>query len=154
MLAAVFSEKFPVSYFFGLTFMGDPNPKDAAFKEASGLSMEMEIEEIKGGGENHFKYKLPGVTKYSNLVLKRGLMPISSPVTKWIEGCFAVGHSLPMVPTEILVTLYNEESIPAAKWIFHKAYPVKWSVSDMDSMKNEISIETMEFTYQFFTRIL
>jgi len=52
------------------------------FNRVSGLSVNLEPEEIAEGGENRFKHKLPIRTKYANLVLKRGLL-IDSGVIEW-----------------------------------------------------------------------
>ncbi len=43
------------------------------FSEVSGLQVEIETEEYREGGTNDYVHKLPKGTKYSNLVLKRGI---------------------------------------------------------------------------------
>src|SRR5262245_5104374 len=45
----------------------------AFFQEASGFDSTIDIIEHREGGENTTVRKLPGLTKYSNLVLKWGL---------------------------------------------------------------------------------
>ena len=57
---------YPVSFYFTLPFAG----VDAAFKEVSGISKELSIEEIVCGGENRFKYCLSTVLSSQNLILK------------------------------------------------------------------------------------
>ena len=53
-------------------------------------------------------------------------------------------------PGNVLVALLNDEGLPAAAWLFWKAYPVKWSVSDLDADVNGVAIETMELAYTRF----
>jgi len=48
----------------------------------------------------------------------------------------------------VLVTLLDNTRIPIAGWLFMKAYPVKWSVSDLDADANSVVIEHMDLTYQ------
>src|SRR5690606_41130753 len=47
-------------------------PNDFRFQEVSGLTVSMEMETIKEGGENRFVHQLPVRSTYNALVLKRG----------------------------------------------------------------------------------
>lgn len=65
----------PVGFHFLVEFEGlGTESKDHQFQSVSGLSVDIETEEIAEGGENRFKHKFPVKTKYPNLVLKRGLL--------------------------------------------------------------------------------
>lgn len=143
---------FPVSYYFQLSFANSKNDADASFKEASGISVEVETQEQVCGGENRFKYKLPGVAKYNNLVLKRGLIPKKSGLTKWLNESLGGGLAKPMQPTDITLMLLYDKSTPLVVWKFVRAYPVKWSISDFNSMENNLAIESLEFAYTLFTK--
>jgi phage tail-like protein len=48
--------------------------------------------------------------------------------------------------SNVLVTLLGEDKLPRAAWLFIKAYPVKWSTSDLNS-EPELVIDTMELAY-------
>lgn len=146
------SPLFPVSFYFSLSFTKVKNKNDAAFKEASGIGMDLGTEEVTCGGENRFKYKLPGVASYQNLQLKRGLIPKSSGLTTWCQSILGNGLTKPISPTNIDLMLMNTDGSPVVTWTFYNAYPVKWSISDFNSMENQISIETLEFAYNYFTR--
>lgn len=65
---------YPLGFYFELSFKDE----DAAFKEVSGISKELSMEEVVCGGENRFKYRLPTITTSQNLVLKRALIPKGS----------------------------------------------------------------------------
>ena len=146
------SPLFPVSFYFSLSFTKVKNKNDAAFKEASGIGMDLGTEEVICGGENRFKYKLPGVASYQNLQLKRGLIPKKSNLTTWCQSILSNGLTKPISPTNIDLMLMNSPDNPVVTWTFYNAYPVKWSISDFNSMENQISIETLEFAYNYFTR--
>src|SRR5262245_29877385 len=48
------------------------------FKEVRGLESNVEIKEYAEGGVNGYIHKIPGETRYPNLVLSRGLTDIDS----------------------------------------------------------------------------
>ncbi len=143
---------FPVSFYFSLSFSSKGNQNDGAFKEASGIAMDIGTEEVTCGGENRFKYKLPGVASFQNLVLKRGMIPKKSALTSWIDSTLGGGLIKPIQPTTITLKMLGANKSPVVTWTFANAYPVKWSVSDFNSMDNNLSVETLEFAYTYFKR--
>lgn len=140
----------PVSFSFSLSFSGSSGSSDAAFQEASGINVEMNTEEVGSGGENRFKYRLPGKTKYSNLVLKRGLIPKNSPLFTWCEQTLNLGLAEPIQTKTITVALLDNKQKILISWVFQNAYPVKWSVSEFKSMENAYAVESIEFAYNYF----
>ena len=81
-----------------------------------------------------------------NLVLERGFV-VGSPLN--IEFNVAMS-TMEFAPSNVLVILLNEDSIPIAGWLFQRAYPVKWSISDLDANNNGVVIDTMELAYARF----
>lgn len=142
----------PVSFSFQLSFGGQEDDGAIGFQEASGINNEMNIEEVGSGGENRFKYRLPGVVKYNNLVLKRGLVTSSSTLSKWVQQTLEDGLSNPITPKDITVALLDSERKVLISWDFINAYPVKWEVSDFKSMESSIAIESIEFAYNYFKK--
>lgn len=137
---------YPVGFYFKLSFNGE----DAAFQEVSGIGKEVSIEEVICGGENRFKYRLPTVASSQNLVLKRALMPEGSKLIDWCSACMDEGFANPVLPNDVSVYLLNAAGSTCAMWTFHKAYPVKYIVSDLQSQENSIVIETIELAYTYF----
>ena len=140
----------PVAFYFQLSFSGVSGKVDVSFKEASGLTMEMGTEEIAEGGNNKFKHRVPTTAKYSNLVLKRGLIPSNSEVAKWCIDTITGGLAEVITTKNIIVSLLDEKGSPLKSWSFVNAWPVKWEVSEFNSMNNEIVIETLEFAFSYF----
>jgi len=136
---------YPVSFFFELSFGGD----DAAFEEVSGISKEMHVEEVASGGENRFKYRLPTASTSQNLVLKRAMVTSSS-LVNWCASCIDGGLVNPIKPRDVSVTLLDADRKACVKWTFHNAYPVKYSVSDLNSQQNSLVIESIELAYTYF----
>lgn len=136
-------------FYFRLTFPLELGLADTSFKEVSGMSMEMGIEEIAEGGENRFKHRVPTGAKYQNLVLKRGVTSSISVLSLWCEATIAGGLSSKIITQTVILSLLDEDSFPIKNWSFINAWPVKWEFSPLDSMKNEILIESLELSYDY-----
>ncbi|SRX73500.1 phage tail protein [Aequorivita antarctica] len=140
----------PVAFYFQLSLSDVSANEDAAFKEVSGISMEMGVEEIAEGGNNMFKHRVPTSVKFSNLVLKRGLVPKDSEIITWCNKTLG-GNLDDLVETKtIIVKLLDENGNPIKSWSFVNAWTVKWAVSDLNSGSNELIIESLEFAYSYF----
>ena len=138
----------PWGFYFKVVFNDvSLDTNDVRFQSVSGLSVEYDYESYKEGGENRFEHKLPVRTKYTDLVLKRGML-VDSAVIKWFLDAF---NNRIFKPATITVNLMNEKSEPLRSWNVVDAIPKKWIVSDFNSGENGIVIETMELTYRYFT---
>jgi phage tail-like protein len=138
----------PVGFHFLVEFdkLGTKE-KDHQFQSVSGLSVDLETEEIVEGGENRFKHKLPVKTKYPNLVLKRGIL-IDSDVIEW---CRKAIENFEFKPVDLTVKLLNQDHKPLMHWKVIHAYPVKWAVEDFSALESKIVIESFELAYNYFT---
>jgi phage tail-like protein len=139
----------PVSFYFRVKIGND----EFAFKEVSGLSVEMQTESISEGGVNNFTHLLPKQIKHSNLVLKRALVPLKTSEVKWIQRILEGDLSLMVSTRTITVQLLNSEGSTIYTWTFQNAYPVKWEVGSLDSEKSNILIESLEFAYTTIKRL-
>lgn len=147
----------PTSFHFKVEFTGVTGmdkPDAQRFQEVSGLSFEVETEELVEGGENRFAYKLPKRAKYPNLVLSRGLATDSA-FLDWFKSAMHTYFTVPLYefkPADLLITLMDEADQAVAIWNIVQAYPLKWSVSDFKAADNAIAIEKLELAYQYFER--
>lgn len=140
----------PVGFHFIVEFEGlGSQEKDHQFQSVSGLSADIETEEIAEGGENRFKHKLPVKTKYPNLTLKRGML-IDSEVIDWCRDAI---ENFSFKPVNLTVKLLNEEHQPLISWNVVHAFPVKWSVEDFNAEESKLVVESFELTYNYFTLI-
>ncbi len=53
-------------------------------------------------------------------------------------------------PQDVTVKLLNNKGQASKVWLFHQAYPVKYSISDLKSQENAIVMESVELAYTFF----
>ena len=138
----------PVVFHFKVEFGPIPDDQDIRFQEVTGLSAEVSTEEFREGGLNEHAHRLPTGAKYGNLVLKRGFIEDSA-LAAWIREAV---ESFTFEPRDVTVTLLNEEHQPLASWDFLRAYPVKWTLSDLKAQENALAIETLELAYQMFRK--
>jgi len=147
-----------LSHRFGVTFFAGgvlPNLIDFRFQKVRGISTDIQLDTIDEGGQNLYSHKLPRKVNYGNLVLERGYSTsqIPSPLTLEFNYTFS---QFKFSPSNVLITLYNDVHgvvVPVGSWLFMKAYPVKWSVSDFDAQGNSVVIDTMELAYTRFQSI-
>ena len=136
----------PVGFHFKVEVEGLSADGDTRFSEVGGLNVELTAEEVPEGGENRFVQKFPTRSKYSELVLKRGLA-VNSDLADWCRTCI---ESLEIQPKNLTVSLLNEKHEPVLSWYVAKAYPTKWTVSDLNASSNSIAIESIQLFYQYF----
>jgi phage tail-like protein len=116
----------------------------AAFAEVSGLDSETEVIEYRTGDSKvSSTLKLPGLTKYSNFVLKRGLTRDLS-LWQWrktvVDGQTDRRNGV--------IVLLDESGSPVLRWTFRDGWPCKWDGPDLDASKNEVAIETLEIAHE------
>ncbi|MGZ8157301.1 MAG: phage tail protein [Methylobacter sp.] len=120
------------------------NSLDIRFSKVSGLSSRIDTQPLNEGGQNLFTHRLPARAQYDNLILERS-MTIDSRLVDEFDTTLSL---FKFNPSNVLVTLLDETGSPISGWLFMTAYPVKWTISDLDADKNQIVVETMELAYQ------
>jgi phage tail-like protein len=145
----------PVAFYFGvsLSFFGAELP-DTSFQEVSGISCKIETEDITEGGNFRSVYHLPKGVKYENLQLKRGLTPVTSAFAMWCMANLMDTGIKKIVTATIRVRLFDSSGDAVCMWIFSSAYPVKWSLDQLNSKKNDLAIESMEISYRNYERLM
>lgn len=121
-------------------------PTDVQFQEVSGLSIEMEMESIREGGEQRFVHELPVRAKYGDVTLKRGKF-LGSGVLHW---CRQGLENFQFKPANVLISLMNEHHVPLYNWYLINAIPKRLEVSGFNAQSSEIVVETLVLSYQYF----
>ena len=147
------SDEYPPSaFYFQVGFRPSGESPDTSFQDVTGIGSEMDTEDVVEGGENRYVHRLPKSVKHPNLVLKRGISKLDSPLVKWCKSVLE-DFTTPIVPKEVQVLLLNESGVIRA-WSFTNAYPVNWEVEDFNSTKNEVAIEKIELSYNYSSRLI
>ncbi|GJG89714.1 phage tail protein [Gemmatimonadetes bacterium T265] len=115
----------------------------AAFHEVSGFDSTVDVIEHREGGNNLTPYKLPGVTKYSNIVLKWG-MTDDAQLYQWhrdvVRGTVRRRNGS--------IVLLDRGGQEVARWNFFNAWPSKWDGPDFNAEGNDVAIETLELAHE------
>ena len=115
----------------------------ASFAEVSGLDVELVPIEYRNGSENITVRKLPGLVKYTNIVLKRG---ITGDLTLWQWIKTAVDGQVQRA--EGTIVLLNENRQEVMRWNFRRGWPCKLTGPVLKAQGNEIAIETLEICHE------
>lgn len=147
----------PRAFYFSVTVLGagagSPSPSaDASFQEVAGMQAKMEVENVIEGGENRFAHRLPRGVTYSDLVLKRGLVPNGSGLAEWVTKTLGGGLAAPIETKDLKVALLNDQGTPTLSWTVVRAYPLRWELAPLDAQDNKLLVETLELAYNYFFR--
>jgi phage tail-like protein len=115
----------------------------AAFSEASGLESTVEVIEYRNGSDDTTVRKLPGLTKYTNVVLKRGL---TSDLSLWRWYRAVRDGRIERRP--MTVKLLDEAREPALRFLCREAWPCRWSGPTFDATRSAVAIETLEICHE------
>jgi phage tail-like protein len=122
------------------------------FTEVSGLDFETEVIEYREGNSKKYnKTKQPGLTKYSNITLKRGTFEGDFDYYKeWKKTYFFQegNQTGSKYRRTIIIKLLNEKHEPVITWQLENAWPSKVQSTDLKADANEVAIETMELVHE------
>lgn len=121
----------------------DPSAIRGAFSEVSGLGVEIEPVEDRTGAEDITVRKLPGLKKFTNITLKRGIIG-DQLLWDWLKAAM----DGKVVRADVSIILLNEAREPVMRWRARRAWPCKWEGPDLDASKNEVAIETLEICHE------
>ncbi len=125
------------------------------FTEVSGLDVETEVIEYRHGASKEYsKTKQPGMTKYSNITLKRGTFQSDNEYYDWWKEnvFFQEGNSTgSKYRRDITISMLNEEHEPIVVWKIKNAWPLKVQSTDLKADGNEIAVETIELAHEGLT---
>jgi len=143
-----FGKKYPpVSYNFSVSIGFALLKEDTLFSEISGISSEMDVEEVKEGGRNDWVYHLPKGTKGSRITLKRGLATITSELIMWCFSSINMSGGRVDTRTVVISLMDRNKVFPRTIWVFYNAMPVKWNMSDFNASESNIAIESIELAF-------
>jgi phage tail-like protein len=121
----------------------------AAFQQVSGFDSTIDVIEHREGGDNLTPRKLPGQTKYSNIVLKWGMVEGDVQLYEWHQE--VVKGNIQRKNGSIL--LLDRDGSTRAQWDFFAAWPSKYDPPDFNAEGNDVAIETLELAHEGCVRV-
>lgn len=114
------------------------------FREVRGLESSIEIKEYAEGGVNGYIHKLPGETRYPNLVLSRGFTDLDT-LWGWYDD---VSRGV-IKRRNLTLLLLDGRKLPVAWWNVRAALPVKWNGPAFNaSAGSEVATESIELVHR------
>lgn len=118
------------------------------FQEVSGLDVEAQpIEYRKSDSPVFSTIKMPGIQKYGNVTMKKGIWPNDSSFQEWYNQV----KVNTIARKTVTITLMDESGTPAMVWTLSNAWPVKVSSPNLISDGNQVAIETIEVAHEGLT---
>lgn len=118
---------------------------EASFQEVSGLDVEAQVIEYRHGNSKEFStIKMPGIKKYGNVTLKKGIFKGDNKFWTWFNKIKM--NTIERKP--MTIKLLDEEGNPTMTWTLKNAWPTKITGTDMKSDGNEVAVETLEVAHE------
>ncbi len=115
------------------------------FSEVTGLTIENEVIEYREGSSPEYnKIKMPGLHKFGNITLKRGIFANDNEYFDWLNTV----KLNTIERRDILISLLNENHEPVVSFKVKQAWPVKIQAPDLKSDGNEVAIESIELAHE------
>jgi phage tail-like protein len=119
--------------------------KGVAFQEVSGMDVENQIIEYRKSNSPLFSTeKMPGITKYGNITMKRGIFVNDNTFWNW--------HAEITMNTikrrTVLIKLLDEQGKVTMLWTLNNAWPTKITSTDLKSDGNEVAVDTIEIAHE------
>jgi phage tail-like protein len=128
-------------FHFSVTIDG----KEYPFQEVSGLETETQVIEYRHGNSKQFStIKMPGIAKYGNVTLKKGVFVKDDNFWKWYSAI----KMNTIKRMTIVIKLLDESGKPTMTWTLQNAWPTKIQSTDLKSDGNEVAVETLEFAHE------
>ena len=119
-----------------------------SFQEVSGLDIEAQAIEYRHGDSPSFSsIKMPGLKKFSDVTMKKGVMKSDNKLWDWFNEIKM--NTIKRIP--VTISLLDEEGSPTMVWTLANAFPLKISGTDLKSTGNEVAVETIVIAHEGLT---
>lgn len=137
----------PLTKFYFKVNLGSQD-KTVSFKEVSGLDTETQVVEYRHGDSKTFStIKMPGIAKFSNVTLKKGVFVKDNNFWKWYNAI-----KMNTIKREtVVIQLLDQTGAPTMTWTLTNAWPTKITATDLNSDGNEVAVETLELAHEGLT---
>jgi|TARA_A200000159_G_scaffold162882_1_gene187718 phage tail-like protein len=133
----------PMPKFYFSVDIGDFT--DLPFQEVSGLDVETEVIEYRhGNSPSHSTIKMPGMMKYADITLKKGVFADDNDFYDWISTISLNTYER----LTVVIRLLDETATPRMTWTLTNAFPKQITPTDMNSQASEAAIETMVLAHE------
>lgn len=140
------------TYKFELTATGTADGFDtttvlARFSEVSGIDATYDVIEYRDGASaDYTPAKFPGLVKYGNITLKRGIAASDGAFVNWVNA--NIGGKMEKLAQLIITVTDPANDNNRISWTFKNVWPVKYTGPDLNATASEIAMETLELAHE------
>ena len=145
-MPAVYRDDPYPAFNFEVTITGiseDGHAVKGSFAEVSGLDVEVNAIEYRNGSEDITVRKIPGLKKFSNIILKRGWIGDLA-FWNWLNSVLK-GQ---VIRADGTITLLDESRQPVMRWKFRRGWPCRWQGPRLVADTNDLAMETLEICHE------
>jgi phage tail-like protein len=135
----------------GMSHVNAARP-DASFSEITGMETSISTVDFREGGQNQFVHRLPTGSTQKNIVMKRGVVSQSSRMADWASTTIGSTLATPICTQTLVVMLLGSDHSPKFAWNIRRAWPVRWDWGTLNAARNEILVESLEFSHSGINR--
>jgi len=122
--------------------------KEMSFQEVSGLDVQSEEIKYRAGDSPVFSViKMPGLKKYGNVTMKKGVYKGDNKFWDWLVQIKL--NVIKRVP--VVISLLDENGKETMIWKLNNAWPTKIGSTDLKAESNEVAIESIEIVHEGLT---
>ena len=126
-------------------FSADWGGTKLEFSEVSGLNIESQVIEYRDGLSPEYSVrKMPGIPKFGNITLKRGIFKKDNDYFKWLNTV----KMNTIERRDVTISLMDENHAPVMVWKVKNAFPVKIEGPGLKATGNEVAIESLEIAHE------
>lgn len=119
-----------------------------SFQEVSGLDTETQVIEYRDSNSSVYStVKMPGIAKFGNVTMKRGIFANDNTFWKWYSQIKL--NTIKRQTVTIILKDQNQKAV--VTWSLKNAWPTKISATDLKSDGNEVAIDTIEIAHEGLT---
>lgn len=139
-------QNWPLPKFYFSVDIGDQT--DLPFQEVSGLDIETDVVEYRHGNSPvHSTIKMPGLMKYGDITLKKGVFTTDNSFYDWLIKIQLNTYER----LTLVIKLLDEDGSPKMTWTVTGAFPKKITPTDMNSQTSDAAIESIVFACEGIT---
>ena len=113
--------------------------------KSADFSIELDVVSYREGSSPESSERLmPGLKKYSPIVLKRGIVKSDDDFYKWIN----TAQFNTIQRRDVTISLLNESHEPVVVWKVKNAFPFKLEYSPLHSQYSEVVIESLTLAHE------
>ena len=119
-----------------------------SFQEVSGPDVETQVIEYRAGSNKVFStVKMPGIKKFTNVTMKKGIFKADKKFWDWFSEIKM--NTIKRVP--ITISLLDEDGAPTMVWTLANAWPSKITGTDLKAEGSEVAVEAIEIKHDGLT---